>query len=149
MGDIYKLNKQHLCLGVRDNLNDKKLVSKHKIETVCNSEQKLNAELNKSWIKLSKSQKLKKIKAFSQNYVENEPMLKAMCEDERQCIIKKCWDFLSDAMDKKRVNTKDIEYDSQNEKILKIKSLVYNEELGQFALKRGNNGSIMTAQKVC
>lgn len=141
MSNNYKIKKQHLLLGITDNLNDQKLVSKHKIENVCAMEQKLNTEVNTPWNKLSKSQKLKKLKLFSQKYIENEHLGENIDEN----ISKKCWDFLSDAIDKKRINNKDVEYDQQTERIIKIKSLIYNVDVGQFALKRGNNGSSISS----
>lgn len=145
MNDLYRINHRHLGLGKRDTLNNRNLVSKQKIELACNNEQTFNTETRTAWIKMTKTQKLKKIKAFSQFYVETDDRLKLLDDEGRAKIEVRCWEFLRDAMDKKRINNKDVEYDVETESILSIKSLVYNQELGQFALKRGNNGSSVSS----
>lgn len=145
MNDLYKINQRHLGLGKKDSLNDRNLVSKQKIELACNNEQTFNTETRKSWSKMTKTQKLKKIKAFSQFYVATDETLKLLGESDRTKIEVRCWEYLRDAMDKKRINNKDVEYDVKTETIHSIKSLVYNQELGQFALKRGNNGSSVSS----
>lgn len=141
MNDIYKINKHHLSLGKNKQLNNQQLVSHRRIEQVCNDEQDFNKETKKEWSKMTKSQKIKKLKLFSQTYTDGDQKTKDKTDVEKTQICKNCWTFLRDAMDKKRINNKDIEYNVETERIVNIKSLVYNYELDRFALKRGNNGS--------
>jgi hypothetical protein len=140
MDDIYKINKFNLNLGNTKTLNSKTLVSKSRIDQACKAEQELCVNTKKGWSKMRKAQKLKKIKQFSQSYVNREEF-KGLSDDEKQSISKICWEFLRDAVDKKRINNKDVDYDEENDVIVNIKSLVYKEQLKRFALKRGNNGS--------
>lgn len=141
MNDLYKINQRHLCLGKTDTLNNRNLVSKQKIELACENERVSKTEMCNSWIKMTKTQKLRKLKEFSQYYVKTDEALKSLNESIASKITTRCWEFLRDAIDKKRINNKDVEYDGETDSIISIKSLVYNNELEQFALKRGNNGS--------
>lgn len=140
MDDIYKLNKFNLNLGNTNSLNAKRLVSKTKIDQACKTDQELCVNTKKNWSRMTKTQKLKKIKQFSQSYVNKEE-IRDLTEKEKQSISKICWDFLRDAVDKKRISNKDVEYDEEKDMLVDIKSLVYKEQLKRFALKRGNNGS--------
>lgn len=140
MDDIYKINKYHLGLG-KDNLNHTRLVTKTRIEQVCTNEQDYNSKTKKEWIKLTKSQKLKAMKAYSRVYADVHDNLQSKTDNEKENITRVCWTFLRDAMDKKRIANKDVVYDVEEGKISEIKSLVYNDDLQRFALKRGKNGS--------
>lgn len=140
MDDIYKINKFNLNLGNTKSLNAKRLVSKTKIDQACKTDQNICVNSKKGWSKMTKTQRLKKIKQFSQTYV-NKDEFKGLNDQEKQVITKTCWEFLRDAIDKKRINNKDVDYDEENDVIIDIKSLVYKDQLKRFALKRGNNGS--------
>jgi len=141
MDDIYKINQYHLNLGNKDNLNEKQLVSKKSIEQVLEKELNFNKEIKKEWIKMTKTQKLKKLKLFSQEYVEDNEELSTKNTSEKEVIQYLCWQFLRDALDKKRINNKDIEYNIDDDKIINIKSLVYNSDLNKFALRRSKSSS--------
>lgn len=141
MDDIYKINQRHLGLGGRDKLNERNLVSKNKMEQLCSNEQDNNIETKKEWSKMTKAQKLKLMRQFSLEFTQLNEDLQLKTDDEKTKIQSICWTFLREAMDKKRIGTKDIIYDVEGGRIEEIKSLVYNDDLGKFALKRGKNGS--------
>lgn len=140
MDDIYKINKFNLNLGNLNSLNTKRLVSKTKIDQVCKTDLEVCENTKKNWPRMTKTQKLKKIKQFSQCYTNKEEF-KDLNDKEKQSITKTCWEFLRDAIDKKRISNKDVDYDETTDMIIDIKSLVYKDQLKRFALKRGNNGS--------
>jgi hypothetical protein len=143
MEDIYNINKYQLGLGKIDTLNEKNLVLKNSLENALNNDIKKNDEQSVEWYKLSKTNKLKKIKIFSQQYIYmlDESSNTKKGEDEIIKMQLECWNFLRDAVDKKRLNNRDIEYDIEEGVIINIKSLVYNIDVKRFALKRVNLNS--------
>jgi len=143
MDEILK-NKQYSALNkplsVDGNINTKQHVSKNKIEQLLSREQEIVGVVKQDWVKLSKTQKLKKLKLYTAVYIDST--LETTCLVKRERLIKGCWSFLRDAFDKKRINNKDVNYDIDDECILDIKSLVYNSDLDRFALKRSKSTTL-------
>lgn len=121
-------------------INSNNLVSKSKTEQPVKKDRFENP--NPTWSKISKTRRLKQIKQFSQSYTESEEF-DALSDQEKDKIKRSCWIFLRDAIDKKRINNKDVVYNPEFEAIIEIKSLVYNRQIDRFALKRGDNGSFV------
>lgn len=145
MDDLYKLNKYHLGLGKHPSttLNDKNLVTKSTLDKVMERE-KEHCEQNKGveWYKMNKSQKLKKLKEFSHSYGINNDDITNLSEAHQEEIRRLCWAFLREALDKKRISNKDIDYDIDEQTIKDIPYLIYNRDLKRFALKRSKPGCI-------
>ena len=88
----------------------------------------------KSWSKLDKASKLKKLLAFSTKYIKKHKFSKI--EEEK---LKK---YLLEALDRKKLQKiKDVEYDSENGVIKSIPNLIFEKEKRKFTLKRDKRNS--------
>lgn len=144
MEDIYQLNKYNLGLGKFStyNLNDINLVNKNTLDKIIERE-KEHSEQNEGvdWYKMNKTHKIKKLKEFSHSYGLNDDEITDFTEDVQEQIRRLCWVFLREALDKKRISNKDIDYDMEEQIITSIPSLIYNHDLKRFALKRSKQNT--------
>ena len=88
----------------------------------------------KSWSKLDKASKLKKLLAFSTKYIKKHKLTK---NDEEK--LKK---YLLESLDRKKLQKiKDVEYDIENGIIKNIPNLIFEKEKKKFTLKRDKKNS--------
>lgn len=88
----------------------------------------------KSWSKLDKASKLKKLLAFSTKYIKKHKLTK---KDEE--MLKK---YLLESLDRKKLQKiKDVEYDIETCTIKCIPNLIFEKEKKKFTLKRDKKNS--------
>ena len=102
------------------------------IETFLNKEKKQHK--NKPWNKLGKSKKTKLIKQFIEDYTNEKNLSK-----KQSALLKT---FLHICIERKKLQKiKDINYDKENEKIISIPNLSYNNISEKYYIKRGDKKS--------
>ena len=102
------------------------------IETFLNKEKKLHK--NKPWNKLGKSKKMKLIKDFIEEHSQNNNLSK-----KQKNLLKT---FLNICIERKKLQKiKEINYDKDNEKIISIPNLSYNNVSEKYYIKRGDKKS--------
>ena len=88
----------------------------------------------KTWSKLDKASKLKKLLAFSTKYIKKNKLPKN--EEEK---LKK---YLFESLDRKKLQKiKDVEYDVETGAIKSIPNLIFEKEKKKFTLKRDKKNS--------
>lgn len=88
----------------------------------------------KTWSKLDKASKLKKLLAFSTKYIKKYKLTK---NDEEK--LKK---YLLESLDRKKLQKiKDVEYDIETGSIKCIPNLIFEKEKKKFTLKREKKNS--------
>ena len=97
-------------------------------------EDEKNKNKNASWNKLTKVDKINKLKTFSEEYgAENK-----LNESE----IKELKTYLKSALDRKRLqNLKEVSYDKEIGKIIELTNLSYNKLNKKFTLKNNDKKS--------
>ena len=115
--ELKNINYQTMLLNNKSNINSNTLSEcTEKIDNFLSKEKKLNK--NKSWSKLSKANKLKKLQLFSVTYSKKNKLSK---EDE-----KKLRTYLLEALDRRKLQRiKDVSYDIEKGIILEIPKLIF------------------------
>tara|TARA_B110000967_G_C18897697_1_gene571974 strand:- start:1918 stop:2406 length:489 start_codon:yes stop_codon:yes gene_type:complete len=105
------------------------------VENMSNLDQFLEGEKKTNrgepWAKLDKTSKMLRFNEFAINYC-NEPIYS---NDDKQSLIT----VLSNSLDRKKLlKAKEVLYDKDEGKIISIPSLVYNNTMKRFTLKRSD-----------
>lgn len=97
-------------------------------------EEEKNKNKNASWNKLTKVDKINKLKTFTEEYGAEHKLT----ESE----VKELKTYLKSALDRKRLqNLKEVSYDKENGKIISITHLSYNKSNKKFTLKNNDKKS--------
>ena len=113
--------------------------SEYDIDSFLEKERKTNQ--NEPWNKLNKTDKLSKLKAFSQLFIESEEM-NIEYED-------KLYKFLKMNLENKKIQkVKDIGYDKENGTISEIYGLKLLKEVGRFYLSKPGDQHVSTSKNL-
>tara|TARA_E500000331_G_C17079469_1_gene636244 strand:- start:16 stop:648 length:633 start_codon:yes stop_codon:yes gene_type:complete len=113
--------------------------SENDIDSFLEKERKTNQ--NEPWNKLNKTDKLSKLKAFSQFFIESEE-INTDYED-------KLYKFLKMNLENKKIQkVKDLEYDKENGIISEIYGLKLLKEVGRFYLSKPGDQHVSTSKNL-
>ena len=113
--------------------------SENDIDSFLEKERKTNQ--NEPWNKLNKTDKLSKLKAFSQFFIESEE-INTDYED-------KLYKFLKMNLDNKKIQkVKDLVYDKENGIISEIYGLKLLKEVGRFYLSKPGDQHVSTSKNL-
>jgi len=133
--ELRNINYQTMLLNNKSNINSNKQCTEN-IEDFLEKEKEFND--NKTWSKLSKANKLKKLIKFSLKYVENNKMT----EGE----LKVLQTYFVEELGKKRLQKiKDVIYDIVKGEIKSIPKLIFLKEKKRFTIKRDKKTNTLSS----
>lgn len=95
---------------------------------------------NEPWNKLNKTDKIKKLYTFAENYVKENSII-----DELKTMEK----FLKASLESKKISKiKDIKYDKSTGQILEINGLKYDKDVNKFMILKSNDNHISTSKNL-
>ena len=126
--ELKNINYQTMLLNNKSNIDSNKHSEcSDKIESFLEKEKEMNK--NKTWSKLSKANRLRKLMKFSNEYSTKNKLNE---ED-----TKKLKNFLMEALDRRKLQKiKDVIYDIESGEIKSIPKLVFLKERKRFTIKR-------------
>lgn len=126
--ELKNINYQTMLLNNKSNIDSNKLSEESdKIEQFLSKEKEINK--SKSWSKLGKANKLKKLMNYATMYSKKNSL-----KEEDQKKLKK---FLMEALDRRKLQKiKDVLYDITDGEIKNIPNLIFLKERKKFTIKR-------------
>ncbi len=95
---------------------------------------------NEPWNKLNKTDKIKKLYDFAENYVKDNSIM-----EEKQTMEK----FLKSSLENKKISKiKDIKYDKAIGKIIEINGLKYDIPSKRFMISKSNDPHVSTSTQL-
>ena len=133
--ELKNINYQTMLLNNKSNINSHtQSECSDKIENFLMKEQEINKK--KTWGKLSKANKLKKLIKYSQVYAEKNNL-----NDEQ---VKKLQTYFIEELGKKKLQkVKDVIYDIDKGEIKNIPKLIFLKERKKFTIKRDKKTSTL------
>ena len=133
--ELRNINYQTMLLNNKSNINSNKVCTNN-IETFLNNEMELNKK--KTWSKLSKADKLKKLINFSILYSKKNKL----GDNE----TKKLQKYFIEELGKKRLQKiKDVIYDIESGEIKNIPKLVFLKDKKKFTIKRDRKTNTLSS----
>jgi len=95
---------------------------------------------NEPWNKLNKTDKIKKLYIFAENYVKENSII-----DELKTMEK----FLKASLESKKISKiKDLKYDKSTGQILEINGLKYDKDVNKFMILKSTDNHISTSKNL-
>jgi hypothetical protein len=133
--NIYN-NQRHVATNVEEEKNEtltEKDLDKFLEKEKCKYE-------NEPWNKLNKTDKIKKLYTFAENYVKENSIM-----DELKTMEK----FLKASLESKKISKiKDIKYDKSSGQILEINGLKYDKDNNKFMILKLNDNHVSTSKNL-
>ena len=103
-------------------------------------EKEKNKYENEPWNKLNKTDKIKKLYDFANNYVKENSI-----SEEKNTMEK----FLKSSLENKKISKiKDIKYDKMTGKIIEIIGLKYDKTSNRFMILKSNDNHVSTSKQL-
>ena len=127
--ELKNIKYQTMLLNGNNNISSNKPQASCQINMESFMEQDKQKQKNKTWSKLDNGVRIKKLRDFSVYYAKEHKLTKLQKTNLKAFLLKSL-------QRKKLQKTKEVEYDVEEGKIIKIPALNYNKDKKKFTLKR-------------